>query len=90
MTIIPNLSQQVSMLESELKEKESDLKYLNERVNKLTEELEKAGCSITHAMGINFEIKNDLAEKLQNRLNRIGAKLRTLNNYDVFKEIFEE
>lgn len=90
MTIILNLDQQVTMLKTELEGKESDLKYLNERVNKLTEELEKVGCSIIHAMGIDFEIKNELADKLQNKLDRIAAQLRAHDIYDAFEEIFEE
>lgn len=90
MVIILNLSDKIKLLEAEVLEKEADLTALNNRVNKLTEELEKAGCIIVNAMGIDFEINNDLANKLENKLRRIAANLRAHDRFEAYREIFEE
>ncbi len=90
MVVILNLSDKVKLLERELVDKEASLTALNDRVNRLTEELEKAGCIIVNAMGIDFEINNELANTLENKLRKVAANLRAHDRYEAYREIFED
>ncbi len=90
MVVILNLSDKVKLLERELVEKEASFIALNTRVNKLTEELEKAGCDIVNAMGIDFTVENKLANKLENKLRNVAAHLRAHDRYEAYREIFED
>jgi len=90
MAVIPSSGEKLRLLEADLEEKEAALKTLNERINRLTDEITRSGCTIVHAMGLDFEIRNDRAEFLQNKLDKIGAHLRAHDRYEPVKDIFEE
>lgn len=90
MVVILNISDKIKLLERELEEKQASLTVLDTRVNKLTEELEKAGCVILNAMGIDFTVENKLANKLENKLRNVAAHLRAHDRYEAYREIFED
>jgi len=68
MTLIISDNKKVETLQKELEESSSTIKLLNDKVNRLVEQLGSQGCVINHAMGLDFTVENSLADSYANCL----------------------
>jgi hypothetical protein len=62
MTEIISSAKQVELLEKEVQERDTTIKVLNDKINRLSTKVDESGCKITNAMGLDFEVSNPLAD----------------------------
>lgn len=63
--------EEIEDLREQIREKDIALKMFNEKINKITEQLASVGCNVVHAMGLDFIIINDEAERSLKALIKI-------------------
>lgn len=83
MTLIISDSKKIEDLVKELDESFSTIKLLNDKVNRLVEQLGSQGCVINHAMGLDFTVENTLADSYANCLSKTMQVIK-------FKGVFPE
>lgn len=62
---------EIEELKELISEQKSLIHLLNEKINELDTQLESIGCTVTHAMGLNFMIINTLADQKEEDIKEI-------------------
>lgn len=83
MVLVKSESSKVEILEKELEESSTTIKLLNDKVNRLVDQLGNQGCIINHAMGLDFTVENILADSYANCLSKTMQIIQ-------FKGVFPE